>query len=136
MKKATLALAVAAILVLGVLLGAGGMYYFDEIYPVQKTQRMIAKQKEKMDKMVRSGVITDVKPGEITLKVDQAGDNSIKGKEITVKVDPETTLQEDSKIIDGHNTVSLADTLKPGMKIDVMDNNGRALAIHWSGLNE
>lgn len=128
MKKSIALIAIA--LITGIFSGAGGMYYRINIYPEQQVQRMLEKQETQMREMVRSGEVIDVKTDEIKIKVEQSSKESLKGKELAVKINKDTTVQEGMKILEN---VDIANRLKPGMRVNVMEKNGTALVVHWEG---
>ncbi|HHW44114.1 MAG TPA: hypothetical protein GXX25_09985 [Desulfotomaculum sp.] len=132
LRKSVLAVIVIASLIVGAGLGAGGHWYLADHRPKVKMMEMAKKQQEQLNKMVRSGEVTDVKPDEITLKVQRSGDPQFEGKAITVKTDRYTNVQEGMNFVSKPGQATdLSRYLKPGMQVDLLVNGDKALAVHW-----
>lgn len=135
MSKRYLYFVLSVTFIAGIGLGVLGHWYFSEKLPHERAMTEAKKQQEEMNRMVRSGLVTAVKSNEITLKVETSGDTTVEtGKKITLNVDEKTTLQEGMNLLNRPGQGSAPDVtrlIKPGMHVDVLDRDGRAVAIHW-----
>ncbi len=133
MRKQIVAILIAGSLLIGIFLGAFGMYYVKFIAPYKKVQAIVQKQQKELERSVRSGEVLDVKPGEFTMRVESSGESSLIGKELVVKVDDQTTFQAGMNLLNKPGeAVDMSEYLKPGQKVDVMERDGLAAAVHWS----
>jgi len=133
MRKPIVAVLIANSLLIGVAFGGFGMYYVKFIAPHNKVQAIVQKQQKELEKSVRSGEVLNVKPEELTMKVESSGESSLIGKELVVKVDDQTTFQAGMNLLNKPGeAVDMTKHLKPGQKVDVMERDGLAAAVHWS----
>lgn len=135
MKKPFLYILLSVVFIAGIGIGVLGHWYFSEELPRDRAMAEAKRQQEEMNRMVRSGIVTAVKPDEITIKVENSGDPAVEaGQEITLKVDVSTTLQEGMNVLNSPGQGELFDLnkiIKSGMRVDILDRNGRAIALHW-----
>ncbi|QGP94137.1 hypothetical protein MGLY_35620 (plasmid) [Neomoorella glycerini] len=132
MRKGILTLIIVAAFVIGAITGAGGMYYGKIVLPMRKAEAMARQQREEFDRMIRRGEVTGVKPGELTVKVEKSGDPAIVGRVITVQLDERTSYQEGMGFLNlMGEEIDATRYLKPGMKVDLLVKDGKALAVHW-----
>lgn len=135
MSKRSLYSLMAVIFIVGVGLGVLGYWFLADKLPQNRAIAEAKKQQEELNRMVRFGLITAVKPDEITIKVERSGDSAVQaGKEYTIKVDAGTAIQEGMSLINRPGQGSAPDMtklIKAGMKVDVLEKNGRAVALHW-----
>lgn len=131
-KKVLAAVAVFSVLA-GISLGVLGHWLFTEKLPRDRAMAVAKKQQEEMNRMMRSGEVTDVKPDGITLKVNRSGDPAVEvGTELTLRVDAGTTVQEGMNMLKRPGQeVDVTRYVKRGMKVDVLERDGRALVVHW-----
>ena len=119
-------------LVVGALLGACGHWYFTDYIQQVKLDKAAMAQQEKLNQMVRTGKVVNVKPNELTLKVEISGDKKLEGKEITVKTNKDTSIQEDSNFLSEPGTAfDLTSKLKKGMNVNLMVQGENAVAVYW-----
>jgi hypothetical protein len=129
MKKIAVYLLVFAV---GVFLGGSGVYYAKIRAPEKKARDAAQKQMEQMQRMVRTGMVTDVAPDSVTLNIDKSGDESLIGRKLTFKVDKMTTVQAGIDILNSPaEAVDLTKHLGPGITVDVLAEGEKALAVHW-----
>ncbi|WP_434577049.1 hypothetical protein [Thermoanaerobacterium thermosaccharolyticum] len=129
MKK--LVLVLAFILTLG--LGFGGGFYAGYYKYVKQpqiaAQEQAKKQQEELNKMVRHGEVTDVKPDEITVKVQKGGGDI--GKTITATINQYTSVQIGMNFVNKPDeTTDLTKYFKKGDSIDMIYKDGQAMALH------
>ncbi|SFR06945.1 hypothetical protein [Desulfoscipio geothermicus] len=118
--------------IVGTFSGVCGHWYFTDYMPEVKLKKAATEHQEKLNQMVRSGKVLAVKPNELTIKVENSGDKEFEGKEITIKIDSNTTIQEGMDILSKPGTAfDLTSKLKKGMYVDLMVEEDKALAIHW-----
>lgn len=142
MKK-SMVLIVVISLALGAGLGALGQWYFTVKLPQHKAMAFAQKRQDEMNKMIRTGSLTAVKANEITLKVEHSGDPSVEtGGELTLKIDAGTAIHDGPNILNRQapgpgqspgisQNFDATQYLKPGMKVDILEGDGRAVAIHF-----
>lgn len=112
---------------MGTFFGVFIHWLFVDHMPKVKMTELAGQRQEEMNKMVRSCKLTDVKPEELTITVEKSGDPSVEtGKEITLKVDAGTTIQEGTNMLNQQGqVVDATKYLKPGMKVDVLNNTAK-----------
>jgi len=136
LRKPVVAAIVALTFIAGIVLGAGGMYYAKIVMPEKKVKMIAEKQQEELNRMVRSGEVVSVYPDQLTMKVENSGENTLEGRELTIKIDERTKVQEGMRLLNKTGEViDLTKRLKPGQKVDVMERDGRAVTVHWSAKN-
>ncbi|MFZ5642549.1 MAG: hypothetical protein ACOY46_03020 [Bacillota bacterium] len=128
----------AAIIVLlgilpGVLIGVVGHWYFADHLPKVRMMETIREQQSRLNKMVRSGIIKEVKANEIIMTVEQSGDPEVQlQSDLSLTVDNMTTLQEGNNVLSKPGqSEDLTLYIKAGMHVDVLARDGKAIAIHW-----
>lgn len=126
-RKTVMVIVVLVALMVG--WGAGWFYYTE--LPKLKSKQAVKKQQEFISKSVCKGQVSNIKPGELTLKIQTSADKSLEGKELSFKVDKETTIQEGNRIIK-LDPSEIQKLISPGTEIDLMQSEGRAMAIHWA----
>lgn len=109
-------------------------WLFVDHMPQVRMMEMAKKQQEEMNRMVRFGNVTAVKPTEITVSIERSGDPKVKrGSVVAYKTDNMTTLQEGSNPISKpEQSADLTQYIKPGMHVDVLDKGGMAIAVNWN----
>jgi hypothetical protein len=129
MKK--LMLAVIFVLTLG--LGFGGGFYAG-YYKYVKQPQIVAqeqakKQQAELNKMVRHGEVLDVKPDEVTVKVQKGGGDI--GKTITATINQYTSVQIGMNFVNKPDEVTdLTKYFQKGDSIDMLYKDGQAMALH------
>ncbi|MFU0783786.1 MAG: DUF5666 domain-containing protein [Thermoanaerobacterium thermosaccharolyticum] len=129
MKK--LVLVLAFILTLG--LGFGGGFYAGYYKYVKQpqiaAQEQAKKQQAELNKMVRHGEVLDVKPDEVTVKVQKGGGDI--GKTITAKINQYTSVQIGMNFVNKPDeTTDLTKYFQKGDSIDMIYKDGQAMALH------
>lgn len=139
MGKRKLALCLLLVFLAGVSAGAGGYWYWGVHLPQQRLLAYAREQQQKLNAMVRSGTLLELKSGEnkLTLRVEKSGDESVVGQAITVKYDPQrTTIQRGTEFLNREGPVDLDQYLKPGMWVDLLVDGEEAKVIHFRGQEE
>lgn len=68
----------------------------------------------------------------MTVKVEKSGDPAIVGQVITVQLDERTSYQEGMGFLNlMGEEIDATRYLKPGMKVDLLVKDGKAVAVHW-----
>ncbi|WP_027718094.1 hypothetical protein [Desulfovirgula thermocuniculi] len=129
LRKGILALVVIASLLVGAAAGFGGGYCKYVYVPKKQAMEMARKQEEELNKMVRHGEALEVKPEEITIKVEKGGGDI--GQNITARVNEYTTVQVGMGFVSRPGEKpDLTKWFKPGDKVDMLYRDGQALALH------
>ncbi len=129
MRKPLLIFATIFSLLIGVILGAGGMYYASQVVPEKKAQEVARQQQEKLNRMLRQGEIVKVKPDEVTVKVNDGGGDI--GETVTVITNEYTSVQVGMAFMNkpGEKT-NLTEWFAVGAHIDMLVEDGQALALY------
>lgn len=129
MRKPLLIFATIFSLLIGVILGAGGMYYASQVVPEKKAQEVARQQQEKLNRMLRQGEIVKVKPDEVTVKVNDGGGDI--GETVTVITNEYTSVQVGMAFMNkpGEKT-NLTEWFAVGDHIDMLVEDGQALALY------
>lgn len=143
MGKRMAVILVSMTLVVGVGLGVLGHWFFAEKLPRDRAMAAAKKQQEEMNKMVRSGEVVSVSKSDVTVKVQNSGDQDLLDKVISFRVDPNTTIQQGSELLNPNrqgDKIDITKYLVKGTRVDVLgrdiegeDRNKTeaAVAIHW-----
>lgn len=124
-------------LVIGLGCGVLGHWYFTDHLPQIKLKKEAIEHQAKLNQMVRSGEVLAVKKDELTIKVENNADEELNGKEITVKTNPDTSIQEGMDFLsEPGEPFDLTSKLKVGMTVDLMVEGDTALAVHWPKTQE
>lgn len=133
MRKSIAAISIILTLLAGIGIGAGGMYYAKIVLPEKEAAQLAQKLQEEMIKMVRSGTVTAVSRGQLTMKVEKSGDSAVGGKELTVNIDSSTMFQKGMDMLNNPGEhVDVQKLIKTGMKVNVIENNRQALVVYWN----
>ncbi len=123
--------------IIGIGIGASGHWYFTDHLPEARIEQAALDHQKEINQMYRAGKVLDVKPNEITIKVENSGDEAEEGKEITVTTDADTSIQEGMEFLSTPGqTYDLTTRLEEGMQVDLMVQDGKALAVHWAEKKE
>ena len=131
--------ALLGVLMVGVILGASGHWYFSDKLPEIQANQAAQKEQERLYSMVRSGKVLSVSQNELTLELTKKGKEDVKGKELTEKVviTENTTVQEGMNILNGNGEqIDITQFVSPGMDVNVLAEDGKALALHFSKSDE
>ncbi|MFX4261199.1 hypothetical protein ACOBQJ_03245 [Pelotomaculum propionicicum] len=111
------------IFVVGVLIGACGLYLAREVIPVRNAKMIAQEQQKELDSMVRQGIAEEITAD--TIKVNTGSDV------ISLRTNQYTTVQVGMTMVSakGQKT-DLTKYFKAGENIDLLVKEDQALAIH------
>ncbi|GAB6274760.1 MAG: hypothetical protein STSR0004_16250 [Peptococcaceae bacterium] len=106
------------------------VYLKSESFVIRDAQQeAAAKQKEEMEKLVRTGKIVSVSPEEIKLKVEKGGGDI--GKTVTLKTTEYSNIQIDMTFVSSPGKkINLKDWFKNGDNVNALVKDERILALH------
>ncbi|WP_156779587.1 hypothetical protein [Desulforamulus reducens] len=120
------------IFILGGGIGAMIDHYYYITIPQLNAMAEAQRQQEALNKAVRHGKVVEVKQQELTVAVTESGEETEKGKTITVTLTPRTNIQKGDLFLnrDGQ-VVDITQHLKPGIEVDLLVRGDKAMALYW-----
>lgn len=106
------------------------VYLKSESFVIRDAQQEVAKkQKEDMEKLVRTGKVVSVSPEEIQVNVEKGGGDI--GKTITLKITEYSNIQIGMTFVNSPGKkVNLKEWLKEGDNVNALVKDGRILSLH------
>lgn len=125
---------IVSVLAIGVALGVLGYWYFTDKLPELRAYKMAQQEQERLNNMVRSGTVISVTENELTLKLVPTETGEQKKDEIQkIEVTDYTSIQEGMTFLkEPGKKLDLTQYVQPGMLVNVLVEDGEALALHFN----
>lgn len=120
--------------VIGIFAGALGFWYITIELPHNKALAEAERQREELERMVRTGEVISVTSDEITINVKESGepDKDLVGKEITYLADEKTRIQPGRQVINPRGgKIDLTKCLSVGKTVNLMVKGEKIVVLHW-----
>lgn len=121
------------VFIVGVAMGCSGYWFVTVKQPELHAYKEAVKEQEKLYDMFYTGRVLEVSPKSLLIQVTQRGGEDVESAEpINVQFTNETTIQEGMNFLNRPGMeLDLTLYVEPGMLVDVLVDEGQALALHY-----